>query len=252
MTRHIRIGTAVAAVGLALPCAGLAQTATFTPLPDGHQYTVDGLAAAVAIVATEGGAAFADVNADQAAIGNTVVEDNVTRTAAFDGAGNNSTGIIQFNQEAGNMNNQANVIVIALGQDAPIQFADIMGSQVTTGNTVVSDGPREARISGAFNDTSGIVGINQSVGNVNQQLNVVAIAMGQSAGPDVVALADSTLDNVSAGTNDLTPDEENPRHTYLLDSFTGFDGIAQVSQSSGDLNRIVNSVSFAVEVMTVR
>lgn len=258
MTRKIGIAMTVAAVGLALPHAGLAfdmsrqQPATFTPLPDGHIYSVDGIAAATAITQTEGGAVFADVVADQSAIGNSVVEENVARSAIFENSGNNNAGIVLFNQEAGNMNNQANVVAIALGEDAPISFADIMASQTLSGNSVVSDGPRETRISGAFNDTTGIVGINQSAGNLNQQLNVVAIAMGKSSGPDVVALADSQLENVAANGNELTPDNENPRHNFLVDSFTGFEGIAQVSQSSGDLNRIANTVSFSVEVMTIR
>lgn len=249
--KRIGIGISLAALVMAAAPESQAQTATFTPLEDGHIYVVDGIAAAEAIAQSEGGGAFVDVIVEQVAAGNTVIEENVLRTTVFENAGQNSVGILLFNQEAGNMNNQANVVVVALGQDAPVQLADIMGTQILTDNMAVSSGARETRISNAFNDTTGIVAINQSAGNLNQQVNILAMAMGETAGPDIVALADTTLDNVSPGTNELVEDGVSPRKAYLTDSFTNFKGIGQVSMSAGDQNRIANAVSLSVVVMTI-
>jgi hypothetical protein len=73
-------------------------------------------------------------------------------------------------------------------------------------------------------------------------VNVVVLGIGVALGPDVVALGDAALGETIA---DNSATGSSNRADIITDSFAGFRGIAQVNQSSGDLNVVGNSVGFS-------
>jgi len=97
-------------------------------------------------------------------------------------AASNVSGILNINQAAGNMNNQANAEAIALGFDAVVALSEADLGQFNTCNTVSEGGwygvyKSDSISGGAFYGASGVVGVNQAAGNVNNQTN----ALGMSA-----------------------------------------------------------------------
>ncbi len=204
---------------------------------------------------TDSRTAFAEAQAavDQAIIANWVEEQNVTRHALIQDAFQDNRGILSVNQAAGTLNNQAIVRVLTLGPvDMPIQGLDLAGSAQSLDNTLISSGgERENRISNSFGGMVGIVGANQSAGNLNQQANVLVLGLGAALGPEVVALGDATLGEISARNTVKQQGPAGPRADILTDSFAGFRGIAQVNQSAGDLNHMGNFVGLSLTVLTL-
>lgn len=186
--------------------------------------------------------------------GNEIYQDGAVQTTAIEGSFDGNLGITSVNQDAGNLNNQANVrVVTVLGARSAATVLDYGGNANVTGNTVYSSGGmRSDTIHDSFDGGRGIVGVNQSAGNLNQQANVVLLTFGgQPVVDGLVVLSDAALaDEVGAAENDVGPVDQ-PRSDSLTDSFEGFRGIAQVTQSSGDLNQISASIgmTFAVGVV---
>jgi hypothetical protein len=96
-------------------------------------------------------------------------------------------------------------------------------------------------IVGAFGDASGIVGINQSAGSMNNQDNAVALALGDFA---VFALGE--IDLGQTNTYNRVEVIELTRTDIITDSFNGFDGIVTVNQSAGAMNNQANLIDIAV------
>lgn len=227
----------------------------FAPQPaaagafDGINWEISGAEAAAAIVEnvtayTEAGAILV-----QRTVDNVVFEENVSRTALIQSAFNDNTGIINVNQSAGNTNVQANLRAIALAPGAgALQHAEADALMELRGNTIVTDGPTSAAIDSSFNDTVGIVGINQAAGSLNQQANVLSLTLGVDAGPDAVILEDSSLQLIgTAADNSLTEDPTDPRDNTTTNSFDNFIGIAQVNKVSGHLNRVHHVLAISVQ-----
>ena len=149
---------------------------------------VDGRGFAEALAANE------QVNQD-----NTVDTVNLFfRDAEILNSFNNNSGIIHANQQVGNMSNQANDVAMAVSfaiGGVALSEADL--GQFNSGNVVnesdtATGGPvdpdtgqvegaevgihRTARIVSSINGNAGIVGINQSTGNMANQANKVAFA----------------------------------------------------------------------------
>ena len=237
------------------PSSLSAQESIFIPGESGFTYSVSGIegVGAVAAAAGGGGAAWGLAIVDQTLIGNTVEEYGVNRQTVIEDSVQGNLGILSINQESGNFNNQANVRVIAIAAGAGSKALGISVVRSTTsqGNVVISGGgTRETRISSSFNGTRGIVGVNQSAGNLNQEANVLVLGVGLALGADVFAVEDISLAQVS-GDNTLIQDPEVKRADTLVDSFTDFRGIAQITMSSGDLNSIANNLALSVTTVTV-
>src|SRR5262249_15177424 len=116
---------------------------------------------------------------------------------------------------------------------------------------ITSGGSSEDRITNSFSGTTGLVAVNQSAGSFNQQVNVMAIGLGATIGPGDL-LGDSALATVSgASSNSLQQGAPRASSDVIDNSFTGFSGIAQVSQSAGDLNVIGNTLAISVTEMTL-
>ncbi len=90
---------------------------------------------------------------------------------------NENHSIVGVNQSSGNMNNQANMVVIAVAENALVAISEAALGQRNAFNTVNEIGTvKVASIIGSINGNTGIVGVNQSSGNMNNQANVVSIS----------------------------------------------------------------------------
>jgi hypothetical protein len=162
-------------------------------------------------------------------------------------SGNGSQGIIELNQDAGDSNNQGNAVAIAAtASDTSAAIASVVLESEQRASASTSEPTVQSNtISGSFNNTSGIVQLNQTTGQGNVQLNAIAVAF--AAGADFSpALTDVQLHAVAApvsggGTSSAAVGSTNS----LSDSFNGFKGIAQVQQIAGDSNVVVNVVAIA-------
>lgn len=88
-----------------------------------------------------------------------------------------NSGIVGVNQNAGNMNSQTNAIALAVGAGARAALSEADLGQVNAGNTVCEVNTFKAdRLLNSINGNSGIVSVNQSAGNMNNQAAVVSFA----------------------------------------------------------------------------
>jgi len=212
-------------------------------------YAADGVDVTLAVSGIDGVEAISSAVSghaivNQTLIGNHLEERDVISTSIMQDTFRDGRGILSVNQASGNINNQANVRVLAFAEGEGLLYdLSLATSARSIKNTViVYGGEREDRISNSFGGAVGVVGVNQSAGSLNQQVNVVVLGIGVALGPDVVALGDAALGETIA---DNSASSGGNRSDIITDSFTGFRGIAQVNQSSGDLNIVTNSVGFS-------
>jgi hypothetical protein len=90
---------------------------------------------------------------------------------------NDNTGVINVNQNAGNMNNQSNGVSAAIGIGALVALSDADLGQLNSGNYVHEvETVKVGTIQGSVNNNVGVVNVNQSTGNMNNQGNVVSLS----------------------------------------------------------------------------
>jgi hypothetical protein len=126
-------------------------------------------------------------------IGTVTNTDPITLTALIDTSINNNTGIVGVNQNSGNNNNQTNAVALAAGLDVPppaadpntipspsataIALAESDLGQLNSGNVVNEvNAHKTGQIFSSINGNTGIVGVNQAVGNNSNQANTVSVA----------------------------------------------------------------------------
>jgi len=123
-------------------------------------------------------------------LGNNVFAVNlVFRNALITGSINENSGVVHFNQATGSNNNQANSLALAVGlrPGGGVAVAEADLGQFNTCNTVLESNDafgtgvsvginKNATITGSVNLNTGVIGVNQTVGNMANQANVVAIA----------------------------------------------------------------------------
>ncbi len=101
----------------------------------------------------------------------------VNKLASITDSVNDNTGVINVNQNAGNMNNQTNGVAAAIGIGAVVALSEADLGQETSHNHVDEVATvKTATIEGSINGNQGIVNVNQSTGNMNNQGNVVSLA----------------------------------------------------------------------------
>jgi hypothetical protein len=218
--------------------------------------TMPGIDGVTAIVDANAGVAEVNIEAVQSLVGNTVTQQGGDLSVDFTDSGNFLRGVLSVNQEAGNMNQQANIralTVVDAGGGLGMIDIDINTSQELRGNTLtlIDPGPSNVTIENSFNNGTGVVGINQAAGNLNQQLTVVAIGIGLNVGPDTIQLGDAALGQIGTD-QDNSKTLQGPEGTgqnTLADSFNNFTGIAQVSQVTGDMNRVTQVIGVSVTSM---
>ncbi|MEZ5830316.1 MAG: hypothetical protein R3D05_03990 [Dongiaceae bacterium] len=90
---------------------------------------------------------------------------------------NGNAGIINVNQNAGNNNNQNNAVAAAVGIGAEFAMSEGDLGQENSHNTVQEvQTVKVSSIQGSVNGNNGIVNVNQSTGNMNNQGNVVSFS----------------------------------------------------------------------------
>jgi hypothetical protein len=253
-----RLGRAGATMALALiACTSFCDNSVADDLSvwitwDDAYWQISGADEAAAIVANTQAVTEAHALVSQILVNNVVNEQDVTHTSLVQGSFNDSAGIIGINQSTGSSNNQANVRAFAVApglgalQDAQADVTmEMHDNSITT-----SGGSLTAGIDHSFNNTAGVVAVNQVAGSLNEQANVLALSMGQSAGQDSIILDDATLALVGTpDQNTANEDPNRPQHSSMTDSFNGFTGIAQVNQVAGDLNRVNNVMAVSIMAM---
>jgi len=120
----------------------------------------------------------------------------VSRIGLIQGSINGNTGATFVNQATGNINNQTNLVSIAfseraggvalaesdLGQTNQNDLVEESASTNFSGNTaqgVLVGISKQATITGSVDGNTGIVGVNQGVGNFANQANVFSLAATQ-------------------------------------------------------------------------
>lgn len=169
-------------------------------------------------------------------------------SATLDNSGNTNSGVFQLNQDVGNMVNQGNVASVAItGSATALTDANAAASQKNRDNnsrTVVpfdlENWNKQALINDSLNTNSGIIHVNQNTGDMNNQLNVSSIAVGDGS---VVAMADAELGQFNTGNTVF--DQNTQKRDRIIGSVNDNSGIVNVNQSSGKFNNQATVVSFA-------
>jgi len=143
-----------------------------------NQGNVVAIAADVDDGGTDGKVSFTEsqVVVEQANLESETLTTDSIITATIWGSINGNTGVVQFNQNSGNVNNQHNILAIAVGP-AAVALNEVALGQVNA-NLVVNDinSPRYALIYDSINGNTGVVQVNQNVGTLNNQANIISIS----------------------------------------------------------------------------
>jgi hypothetical protein len=162
-----------------------------------------------------------------------------------------NTGIIGVNQSTGNMNNQGNNVAVAVTSNADaFANAESSAAQINAFNRVyVNEGTADINtppqktdlIDQSINYNKGVIGVNQSVGNMNNQLNNVAIAGGLDGVP--VALSEADLGQIN-GANHVF-EWSTVKIDEIKNAINYNHGVVGVNQSGGNMNNQANVVAIA-------
>jgi hypothetical protein len=193
----------------------------------------------------------------QTTVGNAVESGTEDTSVSFVDGGNNNRGLFAINQDAGVLNQQANIVAIAVdggNSGTSATMTSVSVKQTIADNTVIDGGGAQSlAIVDAFNGSYGIAQINQSTGALNQQVNIATIALGSAfeVGPTPL-LSDAELGGVGGlDDNELIEPEETQARTILIEnSLQGFEGVFQGHQTVGNLNRVTNAMSVGVVGVT--
>jgi hypothetical protein len=184
----------------------------------------------------------------------------IFKSASITDSINGNQGIVGVNQDVGNMANQANIVAFATDVTSPTgsTFANSQAdiSQDNQNNFVwhvespfTGSGPPtnlSATIDGSINDNIGVVGVNQNAGNMNNQTNSLALAVGPDA---VYALAEANLGQENA--HNIVMELNTGKADTITGSINGNTGIVQVNQSVGNMNNQASAFSISVLTSTV-
>ena len=212
------------------------------------------------------GAAEADVVAEQENINVTVtgaidevtgLDQGVQRDATIDASINSNAGIVGVNQDVGDFANQANIVAFAFVNNTT-GLTSVANSQAHVSqhneDSVTTDveefditaNRRAASITGSIIGNTGIVGVNQNAGNMNNQINAVALAVGVNA---AVALSEADLGQLNSSVE--VNETNTTRAEDITGSVVGNTGITQVNQSNGNLNNQASVVSVSALTSSV-
>jgi hypothetical protein len=102
--------------------------------------------------------------------------------ATINGSFSDNSGVFMGNQNAGNVNSQHNVLALAVADSAVWALSDAGLNQVNSGNVALeTNSVKRDQILNSVNGNTGIVLVNQAVGNMNNQATVISIAALTSA-----------------------------------------------------------------------
>lgn len=189
---------------------------------------------------------------------NEACENCAEKESIIDGSLNGNEGIVSVNQATGNMNNQGTAVAFAFdagpadnaGDEDPITgFADAVAAagQVNKYNEVNSKfiAFRNSTISNSGNNSSGLLYVNQSSGNMNNQANALSVAVsmaeGQAGG---IALSEADLGQINV--DNYVFERVVNKNSTITGSFNANSGVIGVNQASGNMANQANIVSLSV------
>ena len=217
------------------------------------------------------GAAEADAIANQLNDDNVVtgvdgVADNpdaafgIQKVADITTSVNENQGVVGLNQDTSNMVNQGNLVSVALTntgngtEEDSVTNSQAEAEQINFNNSVTHFEVLDvnllpdltATIESSINNNSGVVGVNQNAGNMNNQLNALALAVGLGS---KFALSEAALGQENTG--NIVNEIETVKSDLISNSGSGNSGIIGVNQSSGNMNNQASVVSMAVLTSSV-
>ena len=181
-----------------------------------------------------------------AAVSTPVMADNIATAEIVGDSLSQMRGVVGINQAAGDANAQSNSRAIAISRDGGIAIADTIDRQQASLNQVAMPDVAVTRIGdNALSGTHGLIGINQTSGVQNIQLNAAAIAMSINGELSDATLA-RTLSDAPAVVPDST-DSVNTQRQVQIDStaFVGAAGLVQLNQTAGSGNISSNRFEMA-------
>ena len=174
-----------------------------------------------------------------------------------------NSGVISVNQSTGNMNNQGTAISFSINEgpagdgevyrDAKSSWADSLAAvgQLNYDNRVVSEDIlfRDSTIQNSGNTNSGLLYVNQSAGNMNNQANALSAAVSDPTDGDNTDLGGVALSEADLGqinTNNRVRERRIEKNADIVGSFNTNTGIIGVNQASGNFANQANVVSLAI------
>jgi hypothetical protein len=217
--------------------------------------------------------AEADAVINQDNLFNWACENCAEKIVTMNGSMMNNVGVINANQAVGNMNNQGNVVSVAVDVYPPqvppedpevpdlpesaggLAHAQTSATQKMQGNEIYTHDVlyRNAVISGSIIGNKGIVGVNQSAGNINNQLNAVTLAV-SLGGTMAMAEADLGQYNSNVPVEGTNPDnasvyELNTNKDGLISgSINNNCGVVGVNQTVGNMANQANIANVAASI----
>jgi len=188
----------------------------------------------------------------------TTTEFGIFRHALIDASVNGNTGVVGVNQDVGNFANQSNIVSVALtsstssvtDSEASVDQKNLNSvskelehSPMFVDGVLTFLGPapnQQAEINNSVNGNNGVVGVNQNAGNINNQTNALALAVGPGS---TTALSEADLGQLNKG--DHVFDVNVQRIDEILGSVTGNNGITTVNQSVGNFNNQSTTIAFS-------
>jgi hypothetical protein len=192
--------------------------------------------------------------------GNTACENCAEKTSDITSSVKVNEGITNVNQSTGNMNNQGNVVSVAVDnrqENPPPQqpgvpgasgFAEAQASveqdnhnnQINSVNILY----RNSLIYDSVNDNTGITNVNQAAGQMNNQANATSLAVCRDGS---VALSEADLGQAISGLDSIHEDST-VKLASIESSVLGNEGVTFVNQSSGNYGNQSNTLSLAVAI----
>jgi len=158
-----------------------------------------------------------------------------------------ASGAIAANLAAGDLNLQANLRSVAVGDRAA---AGIAAAQQRLGDRYDVPRDAQARIGGqALAGASGLASINQASGSANAELNAVAMTLAQQGIRETPDSALSTGAFASAGRqNAAIPAGRTASRNVAVEATAlhGFEGVLQLNQIAGSANATDNQLLLSV------
>lgn len=164
--------------------------------------------------------------------------------AQLDSSGQAYQGSLMLNQAAGDSQQQANARAVAIGDraNASTPVTQLI-EQLPPSQAGIS---ANARIEGSsFSRGNGLLGVNQSAGNSNQQINAFRMAAGVPEGLDDSVLAQQS---VAPSTISGAVEPQSGERLVSVDdrAFASSRGVVQLNQSAGVGNRSINNLGIRV------
>ena len=176
-----------------------------------------------------------------------------------------NSGLVNLNQATGNMLNQTNVVSFAVDitgpppdepppPEEPVPGYGFAHAQTEADQRVVENqidtvnvAYRDALIADSINDNTGVVLVNQAVGNIFNQANMLTVGISLSG---LMALAEADLGQENVGN---VFNETNTKKSSFIGveggSINGNRGVVEVNQSAGTLGNQLNAVNISASTV---